>query len=122
MRLRTLLATYPHTAPLKNGEVTSDRVALDFIDVTPVWSGFKAMVLAASGEDTATLADFELKPRKVTVVSPEVRAAAAAKAAATRKALGTKGTQQKKAAKKALAAQPAAAPVPVAPPVTAPKA
>jgi 4,5-dihydroxyphthalate decarboxylase len=44
MRLRTLLATYPHTAPLKNGEVTSDRVALDFIDVTPVWTGFKAMV------------------------------------------------------------------------------
>ena len=44
MRLRTLLATYPHTAPLKNGEVTSDRAALDFIDVTPVWSGFKAMV------------------------------------------------------------------------------
>jgi 4,5-dihydroxyphthalate decarboxylase len=44
MRLRTLLATYPHTAPLKKGEVTSDRVAFDFIDVTPVWSGFKAMV------------------------------------------------------------------------------
>jgi 4,5-dihydroxyphthalate decarboxylase len=44
LRLRTLLATYPHTAPLKNGEVTSPRVALDFQDVTPVWSGFKAMV------------------------------------------------------------------------------
>jgi len=44
LRLRTLLATYPHTAPLKNGEVTSPRVALDFKDVTPVWSGFKAMV------------------------------------------------------------------------------
>jgi len=44
MRLRTLLATYPHTAPLKKGEVTSDRVAFDFIDVAPVWSGFKAMV------------------------------------------------------------------------------
>jgi 4,5-dihydroxyphthalate decarboxylase len=44
VRLRTLLATYPHTAPLKNGEVKSDRVALDFIEVTPVWSGFKAMV------------------------------------------------------------------------------
>ena len=43
-RLRTLLATYPHTAPLKNSEVRSDRVALDFIEVTPVWSGFKAMV------------------------------------------------------------------------------
>lgn len=44
LRLRTLLATYPHTAPLKTGEVTSPRVALDFKDVTPVWSGFKAMV------------------------------------------------------------------------------
>jgi 4,5-dihydroxyphthalate decarboxylase len=44
LRLRTLLATYPHTAPLKNGEVTSPRVTLDFQDVTPVWSGFKAMV------------------------------------------------------------------------------
>jgi 4,5-dihydroxyphthalate decarboxylase len=44
LRLRTLLATYPHTAPLKNGEVTSPRIALDFKDVTPVWSGFKAMV------------------------------------------------------------------------------
>src|SRR5579871_4859444 len=44
LHLRTLLATYPHTAPLKNGEVTSTRVALDFKDVTPVWSGFKAMV------------------------------------------------------------------------------
>ena len=44
LRLRTLLATYPHTAPLKSGEVTSPRVALDFKDVTPVWSGFKAMV------------------------------------------------------------------------------
>ena len=44
LRLRTLLATYPHTAPLKHGEVTSARVVLDFKDVTPVWSGFKAMV------------------------------------------------------------------------------
>ena len=44
LRLRTLLATYPHTAPLKNGEVTSPRVTLDFKDVMPVWSGFKAMV------------------------------------------------------------------------------
>jgi 4,5-dihydroxyphthalate decarboxylase len=44
LRLRTLLATYPHTAPVKKREVTSARVALDFKDVTPVWSGFKAMV------------------------------------------------------------------------------
>jgi 4,5-dihydroxyphthalate decarboxylase len=44
LHLRTLLATYPHTAALKSGEVASPRVALDFKDVTPVWSGFKAMV------------------------------------------------------------------------------
>ena len=44
MRLRTLLANYPHTTPVKKGEVKSDRVDFDFIDVTPVWSGFKAMV------------------------------------------------------------------------------
>jgi 4,5-dihydroxyphthalate decarboxylase len=44
LRLRTLLATYPHTAPLKSGDVASSHVALDFKDVTPVWSGFKAMV------------------------------------------------------------------------------
>ncbi len=44
LRLRTLLAAYPHTAPLKNGDVTSAGVALDFKDVRPVWSGFKAMV------------------------------------------------------------------------------
>ena len=44
VHLRTLLATYPHTAPLKNGAVTSPRVTLDFKDVQPVWAGFKAMV------------------------------------------------------------------------------
>jgi 4,5-dihydroxyphthalate decarboxylase len=44
LRLRTLLATYPHTAALKSGEVASPRVAFDFKDVTPVWSGFKGMV------------------------------------------------------------------------------
>jgi 4,5-dihydroxyphthalate decarboxylase len=43
-RLRTLLETYPHTAALKNGAITSSRVALDFRDVRPVWSGFKDMV------------------------------------------------------------------------------
>jgi hypothetical protein len=87
----------------------------------PMATAFKALVLTASGKDTATLADFDLTPRKVPVISPEVRAAAAKKAAATRKALGTMGTQQKKAAKKALATQgtPAAAPAPAAAPTPA---
>lgn len=42
--LRTFLGTYPHTAPLKNGEVASDRIALDFVEMKPIWLGFKAMV------------------------------------------------------------------------------
>ncbi len=44
MRLRTLLADYPHTAALKRRELTSDRIAFDFADVTPVWTGFQSMV------------------------------------------------------------------------------
>jgi 4,5-dihydroxyphthalate decarboxylase len=44
MRLRTLLANYPHTAPLLIGELTSPRLTLDFKEVTPIFAGFKAMV------------------------------------------------------------------------------
>ena len=44
VRLRTLLAEYPHTAALKRGEVTSDHIAFEFADVTPIWAGFKQMV------------------------------------------------------------------------------
>src|SRR5713101_3512992 len=44
LHLRALLATYPHTAALRNGELTSPRVRLDFQDVQPVFAGFKAMV------------------------------------------------------------------------------
>jgi hypothetical protein len=84
---------------------------------SPSAKAFKAMVLAASGDDTVTLADFALKPRRVGVVSSEVKADAAKKGAATRKALGTKGSKQKKEAKKALAA--AAQPVPGAQGATA---
>ena len=44
VRLRTLLAEYPHTAALRRGEVTSDHIAFEFADVTPIWAGFKQMV------------------------------------------------------------------------------
>jgi len=44
MRLRTLLADYPHTAPLKSGAVASERLAFDFKEVKPIFAGFKAMV------------------------------------------------------------------------------
>jgi hypothetical protein len=85
----------------------------------PMATAFKNMVLTASGKDSATLADFQLTPRRAPVIPPATRVAAAKKAAATRKALGTMGSQQKKAAKKALAAQ---ATTPAEPPVPAPVA
>ena len=43
-RLRTLLGDYPHTAALKNGTITSDKVALDFASYSPTNKGFKPMV------------------------------------------------------------------------------
>ncbi|WIX77441.1 hypothetical protein QRX50_39535 [Amycolatopsis carbonis] len=42
--LRTVLADYPHTKPLKNGEVTSPSVELDFTAVSPVHKAFAPMV------------------------------------------------------------------------------
>jgi 4,5-dihydroxyphthalate decarboxylase len=42
--LRTLLGSYPHTVPLKSRDIVSECVALDFIDMKPIWAGFKAMV------------------------------------------------------------------------------
>jgi 4,5-dihydroxyphthalate decarboxylase len=42
--LRTVLADYPHTTPLKNGEVTSPSVRLDFHAVSPVHKAFAPMV------------------------------------------------------------------------------
>ena len=42
--LRTVLGNYPHTLPLKNGEIVSDAVRLDFVDVKPTHLAFKPMV------------------------------------------------------------------------------
>ncbi|HEV7776619.1 MAG TPA: hypothetical protein VGO76_07130 [Luteibacter sp.] len=42
--LRTVLATSPLSAPLKHGELTSPRVQLDFVDVSPVHKAFAPMV------------------------------------------------------------------------------
>lgn len=42
--MKTLLGDYPATAPLKKGEVRSDRVRLDFADVRPPSAGFKRVV------------------------------------------------------------------------------
>jgi 4,5-dihydroxyphthalate decarboxylase len=42
--LKTLIGTYPHTAPLKSGAVCSDLFDLDFTEIEPVWDGFKGMI------------------------------------------------------------------------------
>ncbi|MFG2781318.1 hypothetical protein ACGFY7_26145 [Streptomyces prunicolor] len=42
--LRTVLGDYPHTAPLKNGDVHSARVRLDFLPVSPIHRAFAPMV------------------------------------------------------------------------------
>ena len=42
--LRIALGDYPHTAALKNKEIKSDRVALDFADIKPVYKAFAEMV------------------------------------------------------------------------------
>jgi 4,5-dihydroxyphthalate decarboxylase len=42
--LRTVLGDYPHTLPLKRGEISSPAVRLDFVDVKPTHLAFKPMV------------------------------------------------------------------------------
>jgi hypothetical protein len=86
----------------------------------------KQLVIAAFGGTSPKLADFGFAPRKVTVLTPEEKAAAAAKRAATRAARGTKGPKAKLAIKgtvpatePATAAQPAAPTAPTAPAGTA---
>ncbi|WP_158882402.1 hypothetical protein [Rhodanobacter sp. L36] len=42
--LRTVLATSPLSTPLKNGQLVSPRVTLDFVEVSPVHKAFAPMV------------------------------------------------------------------------------
>jgi len=42
--LRIAIGDYPHTLPLKRGEITSPLLKLDFIDVKPMHTAFKPMV------------------------------------------------------------------------------
>ena len=42
--LKALIGTYPHTAPLKSGAVSSDRIGFEFVEIKPVWDGFKGMI------------------------------------------------------------------------------
>jgi 4,5-dihydroxyphthalate decarboxylase len=42
--LRIAIGDYPHTAPLKRGEITSPWLRLDFIEIDPMHVAFKPMV------------------------------------------------------------------------------
>jgi 4,5-dihydroxyphthalate decarboxylase len=42
--LRIALGDYPHTLPLKRGEIASPWLKLDFIEVKPLYHAFKPMV------------------------------------------------------------------------------
>src|ERR1039457_2201404 len=42
--LRIAIGDYPHTLPLKRGEITSPTLKLDFVDVNPMHKAFKPMV------------------------------------------------------------------------------
>jgi 4,5-dihydroxyphthalate decarboxylase len=42
--LRICLGDYPHTLPLKRGEIASSWLTLDFVDVKPMHKAFKPMV------------------------------------------------------------------------------
>jgi hypothetical protein len=105
---------------------------------TIVVHDLKQLVIGAFGATSSKLADFGFTPRKVVVLTPDQKVAAAAKRAATRKARGTLGpkaklavtgtvaptapaTTAKPAAPAAVPAAPAAAP-PATPPYAAPPA
>jgi len=87
--------------------------------ILPQAKAFKAFVLATFGSNPATLADFNLKQRKVAVLTVEERALAAKKGKATREALGTMGAAQKRKAKQQLVANTPAAPAAEVPPTGA---
>jgi len=43
--LRTVLGTYPHTVPLLRGEVSSPKIALDFVEIKPTNRAFGPMAM-----------------------------------------------------------------------------
>ncbi|HLZ29354.1 MAG TPA: ABC transporter substrate-binding protein [Chloroflexota bacterium] len=44
LTLKTAIGSYPHTRPLKDGTVTSQRLCLDHVEVTPANRAFRPMV------------------------------------------------------------------------------
>lgn len=61
--LRIALGDYPHTLPLKRGEITSQSLTLDFVDVKPMHMAFKPMVRqhAYDASEMALVTAFQAK-------------------------------------------------------------
>ncbi|MGH7436115.1 MAG: hypothetical protein ACRENE_10620 [Polyangiaceae bacterium] len=94
-------------------------------DAIPVYKAFLASarqtIGAAFAGQVDVLADFGMTPRKVAVITPQTRAAAALKAKATRVARGTTSKKQKASVKGDVTITPTTA-TPNKPPATAPSA
>lgn len=44
LKLRALMAEYPHTAAIKHGSIASSLIQFEFTEIHPVWDGFKQVV------------------------------------------------------------------------------
>jgi 4,5-dihydroxyphthalate decarboxylase len=63
--LRIAVGDYPHTLPLKRGEITSPWLKLDFVEVRPMHQAFKPMVRerAFDASELALITCFQAKDR-----------------------------------------------------------
>lgn len=61
--LRLAIGDYPHTLPLKRGEIASDWLTLDFVEVKPMHTAFKPMVRqhAYDASEMALITYFQAK-------------------------------------------------------------
>jgi 4,5-dihydroxyphthalate decarboxylase len=61
--LRIAIGDYPHTLPLKRGEISSDWLTLDFVEVKPMHTAFKPMVRrhAYDASEMALITYFQAK-------------------------------------------------------------
>jgi 4,5-dihydroxyphthalate decarboxylase len=63
--LRVALGDYPHTLPLKRGEITSPWLKLEFAEVKPLYQAFKPMV-REHAFDASEIALVTYSRRKIT--------------------------------------------------------
>jgi hypothetical protein len=95
-------------------KVDSEQAAMPAL--VAFMSAFESLIRVMFGNDTASLADFGLQPRKQPVPKTvEQKTVAAAKAKATRTARGTKGPKAKQAVKGNVAVQVAVTPLATVP-------